>query len=412
MLRNYLKMALKVLQRRKFYTFISMFGICITLTILMVAYAFWDHSTGVHAPDVNMDRSLYISRAVVKYKNSGYSSGATSLHFLDRYASKLKTPESMSFFSIFQAANTYVNGKKVDLDLKYTDAAFWQIMQFNFIEGRPYTKDEFTNRTPVAVISKTEKEKIFGTSSAVGKEVKINQAKYTIVGVIENIPVSRIYSYGTFFLPYTLSNDNVKDAQFTGQYMGVLVASSKSGVEAIQQEFAVLNNAIENPEPDRITYIRVFADSYLESFARSALGSEEGSNVELLYIILGILTAMFMLLPTINLININVSRIQERASEIGVRKAFGASSTTLVMQFVVENLLLTLLCGVISVLLAYGALYCINASNLINYAHFTINGAVLTYGLIITILFGLLSGVYPAWRMSRLQPAEALKANT
>ncbi len=50
---------------------------------------------------------------------------------------------------------------------------------------------------------------------------------------------------------------------------------------------------------------------------------------------------LFMLLPTVNLVNLNVSRIMERASEIGVRKAFGASSRTLVGQFVVENLVLT-----------------------------------------------------------------------
>ena len=54
-----------------------------------------------------------------------------------------------------------------------------------------------------------------------------------------------------------------------------------------------------------------------------------------------------MLLPTVNLININVSRIMERASEIGVRKAFGASSRTLVGQFIVENLILTLVGGAV-----------------------------------------------------------------
>ena len=63
-----------------------------------------------------------------------------------------------------------------------------------------------------------------------------------------------------------------------------------------------------------------------------------------------------MLLPTVNLVNINLSRILDRASEIGVRKAFGASSRTLVGQFVVENLVLTLIGGAIGLLLAAAVL--------------------------------------------------------
>ena len=62
---------------------------------------------------------------------------------------------------------------------------------------------------------------------------------------------------------------------------------------------------------------------------------------------IGVFILLVMLLPTLNLININVTRIMERSSEIGVRKAFGASSRTLVYQFIVENIILTLIGGII-----------------------------------------------------------------
>jgi putative ABC transport system permease protein len=412
MLRNYLKMALKVLQRRKFYTFISMFGICITLTILLVSFAFWEHATGAQIPEVNLDRSLYISQIEMRRKNDERSMGPLTPYFLETYVKNLKTPSQMSFFSIYQSANTYVNRKKIDLDLKYTDAAFWEVMQFTFVEGRPYTEEEFTNRAPVAVISKVEKEKIFGKSSALGKEVKINQERYQVIGVVENVPVTRIYAYGSFFLPYTLNKIKINKADLVGQYVAVLVAGKKQDIGLMQDEFAAIAKQIENPDPESIASIHVHADPYLDSFSRVVLGSENSTGVEVLYIILWILIFMFLLLPTINLININVSRIQERASEIGVRKAFGASSAMLVVQFVIENLLLTLLCGALSVVLAYGILYIINASHFIPYAHLTINGPVLFSGFMATVFFGLLSGVYPAWRMAALQPAEALKSNT
>jgi len=117
-----------------------------------------------------------------------------------------------------------------------------------------------------------------------------------------------------------------------------------------------------------------------------------------------------MLLPTLNLININISRIMERSSEIAVRKAFGASSRTLVWQFIVENIILTIFGAVIGVLGSFVIIQVINSSDLIPNIHLTINFTVLFYALIACFVFGLLSGVYPAWRMSRMQVVTALKA--
>ena len=74
---------------------------------------------------------------------------------------------------------------------------------------------------------------------------------------------------------------------------------------------------------------------------------------------------MFMLLPAVNLINLNVSRILERASEIGVRKSFGASSRTLVGQFVVENIVLTTVGGALALLLATFILAWVSATGLL-----------------------------------------------
>jgi putative ABC transport system permease protein len=78
------------------------------------------------------------------------------------------------------------------------------------------------------------------------------------------------------------------------------------------------------------------------------------------WLLAGTLTLLFMLLPTVNLVNLSVSRILERASEIGVRKAFGASSRTLVGQFVVENVTLTLVGGLLGLALSQMALSLLN----------------------------------------------------
>ena len=124
------------------------------------------------------------------------------------------------------------------------------------------------------------------------------------------------------------------------------------------------------------------------------------------------LLLLFMLLPALNLVNINISRIRDRSSEIGVRKAFGATSGALIGQFLVENVFLTLFGGVLGLGLAAGALHLLNDSGLIAYTHFGINGRVFLGGLGAILFFGVLSGVYPAYKMSKLQAVKALKGET
>src|SRR5689334_20548037 len=131
MLKNYFKIAIAVLKRRKFFTFISLFGISFTLTILIVLTAFVDNITSANYPETNRDRSLYIT--TVQQKNTkelGQMTGPASFYYLNRYVSTLKTPEKVAISSLFAPTNTYVNNKKLVINLKYTNDAFWDVMQF------------------------------------------------------------------------------------------------------------------------------------------------------------------------------------------------------------------------------------------------------------------------------------------
>ena len=121
------------------------------------------------------------------------------------------------------------------------------------------------------------------------------------------------------------------------------------------------------------------------------------------------MVACFLLLPTVNLMNLNVSRILERAGEIGVRKSFGATGRTLVGQFLVENLVLTLLGAVLGVVLAVAVMAALSNSALLPQVQLQLNVRVFLMGTALALVFGVISGVYPAWRMSRLHPVVALK---
>ncbi|HYD91770.1 MAG TPA: hypothetical protein VEA37_09825, partial [Flavobacterium sp.] len=95
MLKNYFKIAIAVLKRRKFFTFISLFGISITLTILIIIAAFFDHLFGPGYPDNKRDRSLYINTIVLQNKQDWNITSPASFYFFDHYVSKLKTPSKL-----------------------------------------------------------------------------------------------------------------------------------------------------------------------------------------------------------------------------------------------------------------------------------------------------------------------------
>lgn len=407
MLKNYFKIAIAVLKRRKFFTFISLFGISFTLTILMVLTAFIDKVMGDDYPDKKRDRSLYITRIEEAGKDS-HSSSFPSYYFLNHYAGSLKTPEKMTLFSIYNGTNTYVNNKKIAINYKYTDANYWEILEYKFLEGKPYTRQQIDNGERVAVISADMKKEYFGDiGSVVGKYIEADNVKYKVSGVVKGLPITSYMLYSDIYLPFTAAKTDYKQKEYMGNCMAILLARSKDDVPRIHNEYEQIISKVPM-EGDQYTSIHSHAASYLRSYLDT--GNEKNSGLTIALSAVGIFVFIFMLLPTLNLVNINITRIMERSSEIGVRKAFGASSKTLVYQFIVENIILTLLGGLIGVILSVIVLYFINSANLINNLDLTINFTVLFCGLLVCLFFGLLSGVYPAWRMSKLNVVTALKA--
>lgn len=412
MLKNYFKIAIAVLKRRKFFTFISLFGISFTLTILIVLSAFVDNLVSANYPEVNRDRSLYISTLVQKdTKHYGTMNNPASFYYLSHYVSTLKTPVKVAISSLFVPTNTYVNNKKIAISLKYTNDAFWDVMQYNFIEGKPYTLQQINNGERVAVISEDTKKDYFGdVAGVVGKYIEADNVQYRVSGVVKSVPVTMLISYADLFVPYTVSKTDYKQKTMTGNYTAVLLANSTADLPKMRAEYASVVSKIKPENKDFDVFISN-ADSYLASFlSATPLGNAETGKVNKLIFIVSIFVLLFMLLPTLNLININISRIMERSSEIGVRKAFGASGMTLVGQFIVENIILTFLGAVIGIALSFVILQLINSSDMIANMRLTINLNVLFFSLLACLVFGLLSGAYPAWKMSRLQVVTALKA--
>ncbi len=320
----------------------------------------------------------------------------------------------MGFSSTPNTVNTYGNGKKLKLYFKYTDPIFWEILSFEFLEGRAITQQNFDNNEAVAVINDNTRDDYFGKGvAAVGKTIEINGQQLRVIGVVRGSPITRMMVSADVYMPYHLQKTDPLSPGFNGSYQAIVLARNEADLSKVQAEYNEIVPRIPlQQDGDFKPHLLITKlHPYFESIMTGGLfGNDEGKAQERFYLMAILFAFFFMSLPAINLVNINISRILERSSEIGIRKAFGASAKTLVYQFVIENVLLTLIGGAIALIVAACFLWWFNNSHLIDYADLTINWTVVAVTIALSLIFGLMSGVFPAWRMSKLPVVEALRA--
>ena len=407
MLKNYFKIAFKVLRRRKFFAFISLFAISFTLVVLMVAMAALDNVFAPMPPETKQDLTLAINRVKMwgpentQISNPGYK-------LLDKCMRPIPGVALTSIYTEGRVVSSYKDGFDIKPWLKQTDGEYWKILDYTFLEGGPFTPADEKNANFVCVINQATKEKLFGDGSAIGKFVEADRQRFRVIGVVANVPIYRRIPFSDIWTPLSTSADPAAKLELLSGFTGLILANDRSDFPRIISEFKARLKTLDLPGPD---YTQIDSDpgTAFDDVARDFLGNVGGHESEYFVVALILAAVLFMLLPTVNLVNINISRITERASEIGVRKSFGASSRTLVGQFLVENILLTALGGAIGFFLSYGVLRMLTNSGLVPYADFHLNIRIFLYALASIFSFGVLSGVYPAWKMARMHPVNALK---
>jgi putative ABC transport system permease protein len=442
MFKNYFLLSLKVLKRKPFYTFISLFGISFTLMILMLLTSLFDATLGDNQPLTHRDRLVIIpmlertrtetdtimkidtianEAAAVRYDTSytyeddvvSNSNGPMSYKFVTENLTNLEDAERYGFWNNNSQLDGYLDGRKFSFGAYYVNAGYWDVFDFKFLHGDRLNEQDDKETNKVVVITDKTAKAYFGEvgESVIGREMVLGPEIYRVRGIIAR-PLSDSPMFGgDLYFPITnLDPRALEDEDVGGGFGAAFLTSGPSRRDALKSEITFLAENYDMSGDDYYDSIELYNATFFEAYAQGILQERDGDKaLRLLFIPIILLIMLFVALPLLNLINLNISRVYERKGEIGVRKAFGANGSDILYQFVFENLVLTLIGGIIGIVLAIGLISYVNANDLLGIARLSYSYKVFVYFLIVIVVFGFLSGILPAYRMSRTNVADSLR---
>lgn len=274
---------------------------------------------------------------------------------------------------------------------------FQYINNWTLKSGRFITDSQVQRRERVAVIGNTVATNLFGTEDPVGKDIRIKNNPYKVVGVLEPKGSG---SFGNdqddvVYIPYTTGMERLQGVD----YLRMIYVKGKDGVDLNRLQSDIENimrvrHNIKNPAMD---------DFNVRNMATVMQTMEETTGTMTLF--LGAVAAISLVVGGIGIMNIMLVSVTERTREIGVRKALGATYRVIVMQFLIEAVVISLIGGLIGIVVGIGA------SKLI--ATFTSMKTVISMGPILlsfgfSMAIGLIFGLYPARKAAKLNPIDAL----
>jgi len=307
---------------------------------------------------------------------------------------------------------------------------FFEMFDVPFAYGGPWDSRADAGPEPVVVLSRDVNDRLFGGEDSVGRTVHIEDRDFKVVGVLDEWrPMVKYYDITNFefgeseeiFVPFNFNRS--LELYSSGNTMGWKFYPGNEYEDFLQSESVFIQMWVQlDSREQRQDYVS-FLNAYTEG--QKELGRfERPTNNKVRPVmkwlevnevvpeeakLMLIIAVLFLMVCSINLIGVLLGKFLARAPEVGVRRALGASRRSVFMQHIIECELIGVLGGAVGIVLSIVALKLINGLFSEGTFRFALDLNMVGAGVLLSLVAGLIAGLYPAWRICRVAPASHLK---
>ena len=385
------KMAVKAIAGNKMRSFLTILGVVIGVVAIVVLVSIGQGANSSVVESIEgMGTNLITANINARRMNP------IDLDSLNELAQN----EAISYVAPIASVSGTVKAGTTTYDdgvVQGTTPGYESIRNWTVAEGRFLQQPDIDNRSFVAVIGSEAATEMYGTTHAVGETFSLNGYTITVVGVLEAVGSSASGSNDNqILIPFTLAQRLSNQTSISSFYVS---AASSAQVEQAQAAVeSYLEKAFENYNT------RSFGTQY-SVFNQTEMLSTLSETTNTLTLMLGGIAAISLLVGGIGIMNIMLVSVSERTREIGIRKAIGAARGNILTQFLIESLVVSLMGGLLGLAISVVAVKAL-APVLQMTLTIPVNVAWMAIGF--SVFIGVVFGMYPANKASKLRPIQAL----
>lgn len=406
------KLAINSLLANKARSFLTMLGIIIGVSAVIIITSIGSGAQDLILSQIKTLGTDSISIMPGKSEENGPPASAmgiviTTLTYEDAKALlEKRNSEYITSVAAYSTTNANVSwgSNNSNFDVMGTNVGHLYVANFKVSSGRFFTLDEEENLSKVAVLGSKAKEDLFGNSEAVGQKIKIKKQVFEVIGILEEKGTVAFQNFDNkIFIPIKTMQKLITSSDAVG-----IIRAKVNSEENVP--LAIKDAEITLRERHDIRDQSGENDDFSVRSPQEALTAVK-TVTDALKFFLAAMAAISLVVGGIGIMNIMLVNVTERTNEIGLRKAIGAKNNNVLVQFLIESTIITLSGGLIGIIFGvFVSLLVSVVAQALGYDWgFHVSILSILMGIIVSSSIGIIFGLYPAKKASKLDPIEALR---
>jgi putative ABC transport system permease protein len=424
MIKNYIKITLRHLQKDKMYSLINILGLSVGIACCLLIFLYIHNELSYDNFHENADRIYRV--------NSDLKLGASELALPvceDMLGPTMKRdyPQVEEYARVHAFDNTKLikSGESFnnEKNIAYADSTFFRVFTYPVIAGNT---EHALNEPNTVVINESIAMKYFGTTNAAGKyiETKDNgRNNYKVIAVIKNMPQNSYFNFAILF-PMQNLNYGMWGNYASMNFQTYLLLKDGANYKEVESKLSEYDHRYVFPFVKEFLHIQSEEEFHkagnkivrtlmpmrdIHLYSNRVQEVTPTGTIEYVYIF-AIIASFILLLACVNFINLTTARSANRAREVGIRKVLGTERNKLILQFLSESTLTALISVILAVIFVGIALPFFNNIATKEFVILDLFSVpVLSFMFILTLIIGIAAGSYPAFFLSGFMPAEIIK---